>query len=174
MKNNDQINNHIIKDTTDNRNSIIQDLKMKILCNEKKIQEIKLRNLANIDNFKKNIEKTTNEIKINNTEIFFQKIIPIIDSLEEILTLFDTSQEQHQPLIEGIQLTLQSFLNTVTKFGVHLEGKKNEEFNSTIHDAVLYQKSSDITPNHIIFVNKKGYTFNKTVLRKARVTISKK
>lgn len=54
-----------------------------------------------------------------------------------------------------------------------MEGTKNDIFNSEIHDIIETKSSEKISDNHIISVHKKGLIFNKILLRKATVTISK-
>jgi len=154
-------------------NKKIDDLKLELLQNQKKINDIELRKLANIENIKKNTEKKIKNIKKTEIERFLKKIIPIIDFLEDILILSNTLNIKDKPLIKGIELTLQSLLNILCKLGVTIEGQKNELFNPEIHTLLSTESSEKIPPNHIIFTNKKGFTFNKTLLRKAIVTISK-
>ncbi|WP_284443344.1 nucleotide exchange factor GrpE [Buchnera aphidicola] len=173
-------NNNIIKEKKDNsidtltlQNQKIEDLKLEIIQNQKKISDIELRKLANIENIKKNTEDKIKKIKKTETETFLKKIIPIIDSLEDILILSDKLNIKDEPLIKGIELTLQSLLNILHKLGVKIEGQKNELFNPDIHTLMSEELSENTLPNHIISTNKKGFTFNKVLLRKAIVTIAK-
>ena len=79
----------------------------------------------------------------------------------------------NEPSIQGIELTLQSLLNILVKFGVKIEGNKNEIFNPNLHDVIQIKPSHKIKSNYIISVEKKGFSFNNTILRKATVIISK-
>lgn len=150
-----------------------QELKEKILINKKKIHDLKLRHLANIENIKKNFEKKIKNIKIIEMEMFFEKIIPVINSLEDILETAEKLHLQDEPLIQGIKLTLKSFLTLLCKFGVKIEGKKDEIFDPKIHSAILLESSSKKKSNCILSVKKKGFSFNKKILRKAIVIIPK-
>ncbi|ANZ22414.1 molecular chaperone GrpE [Buchnera aphidicola (Diuraphis noxia)] len=161
------------KENIENDNKKIHNLKSQILKNEKKINEIELRKLAHIENIKKNTTETINTIKKEQIEKFLKTIIPIIDSLESIVQLSNKLDSKNEPLIEGIQLTLKSFLNTLFNLDVKIEGQEKELFNPNIHDAIRLEKSNTTPPNHIIFVDKKGFSLNKTILRKAKVIISK-
>lgn len=152
----------------------INDLTSQIVQNKQKIDDIELRKLAKIENIKKN---TKEQIKKRNNiekEIFLKKIIPAIDALEDILSLSNTLNIKDKPLIKGIELTLNSLFNILLKLGVKMEGTKNDIFNSEIHDIIETKSSEKISDNHIISVHKKGLIFNKILLRKATVTISKK
>ncbi|CAL4326248.1 nucleotide exchange factor GrpE [Buchnera aphidicola] len=156
------------------QNKKIYDLKNRLLENKRKIDDIELRKLANIENINKNTKEKINKIKNTETQKCLKKIIPVINSLEDILALSETLDIKDKPLIKGIELTLQSLLNILFKLGVKTEGKKNEIFNSDIHDIFETKTFDDIENNHIVLVHKKGLTLDKIILRKAIVTISKK
>jgi len=155
------------------QNKKIDDLKLHLLNNEKKINDMQLRQLANIENIKKNTEEKIKNIKETEIEKFLKTILPIIDSLEDILKLSNTLNIKDRPLIQGIELTLQSLLNILYKLGVKIEGKKNELFNPKVHTQISTELSEKIPQNHIISIKKKGFTLNKVLLRKAIVTVSK-
>ncbi|BFR91992.1 nucleotide exchange factor GrpE [Buchnera aphidicola str. APS (Acyrthosiphon pisum)] len=154
------------------QNQKIENLKLKLLQNQKKINDIELRKLANIENIKKNTEEKIEKIKKTEIERFLKSIIPVIDSLEDILNLSTTVDIKDQPIIKGIELTLESLLNILNKLGVKIEGQKNKVFNPDIHELVSRELSKETLPNHVISVNKKGFTFNKIVLRKASVIVA--
>ncbi|WAI18106.1 MAG: nucleotide exchange factor GrpE [Buchnera aphidicola (Acyrthosiphon caraganae)] len=171
--------NHIVEeqekvlDMNSIQNQKIDNLKLELLQNQKKINDIELRKLADIENIKKNIEEKIRKIKKTEIERFLKTIIPVIDSLEEILISSNTSTIKDESVIKGIELILQSLLNILYKIGVKIEGQKNELFNPEIHTLISTESSKKIAPNHIVFTHKKGFTFNKVLLRKATVTISK-
>ncbi len=154
------------------QNQKIENLKLKLLQNQKKINDIELRKLANIENIKKNTEEKIEKIKKTEIERFLKSIIPVIDSLEDILNLSTTVDIKDQPIIKGIELTLESLLNILNKLGVKIEGQKNKVFNPDIHELVSRELSKETLPNHVISVTKKGFTFNKIVLRKASVIVA--
>jgi molecular chaperone GrpE len=151
----------------------IAELEKKISINQKEIYNLKLRHLANIENIKKNVEKKIQNIKNEEKENFFKQIIPIINVIEDILVMSKKFNLDNEPSIQGIELTLQSLLNILVKFGVKIEGNKNEIFNPNLHDVIQIKPSHKIKSNYIISVEKKGFSFNNTILRKATVIISK-
>ena len=50
----------------------------------------------------------------------------MIDSLEDILKISNKFHSKNEPLVEGIQLTLKSLLNILSKLGVKIEGQEKE------------------------------------------------
>ncbi|QIQ41232.1 MAG: nucleotide exchange factor GrpE [Buchnera aphidicola (Aphis urticata)] len=151
----------------------LNELKEELSKNQKKIHDIQLRHLAYIENIKKNAEIEIQNIKNIKKEEFFTKIIPIINTLEDTLSLSKKLNLDQKPLIQGIQLTLESLFKIIYQFGVKIEGKKNEIFNPQIHNVILTEKSKEIQPDHVISIQRIGLSFNNIVLRKALVTISK-
>ncbi|QCI23739.1 nucleotide exchange factor GrpE [Buchnera aphidicola (Macrosiphoniella sanborni)] len=181
MDNKKNQNRTIIEDHKEKINDIIicqnkkiEELKLQLSQNQNKINDIKLRTLAKIENIQKNTLEQINIIKETEIEKFLKTIFPIIETLEDIIISSNSFKKKDQPFIEGIKLTLQSLLNILSKFGLKIEGKKNEVFNSKLHTSIAIESSSNILPNHIISVKKQGFTFNKVLLRKAIVIIAKK
>ncbi|QCI18173.1 nucleotide exchange factor GrpE [Buchnera aphidicola (Aphis nasturtii)] len=151
----------------------LNELKEKLSKNQKKIHDIQLRHLAYIENIKKNAEIEIKNIKNIKKEEFFKKIIPIINILEDTLSLSKKLNLDKEPLIQGIQLILESLFKIIYQFGVKIEGRKNEIFNPKIHNVILTENSTEIQPDHVISIQRIGLSFNNIVLRKALVTISK-
>ncbi|WP_343377761.1 nucleotide exchange factor GrpE [Buchnera aphidicola (Formosaphis micheliae)] len=163
-KKNDTIINKTVLDETKLQEEINQI--------NKQIKEIKLRGQAKIDNIRKINQSNIKLIKYNKLEEFSKKILPIIDYLEEIIKISHKKNIQNSNIIQGLELTLQSLLNIIEKFGIKREGKENELFQDHLHQSVSNQTSEIIPPNHIISVIKFGYTLNNIVLRKALVQLS--
>lgn len=188
-KNEKQINEDKLEVNTENNNKLnvknnknktdINDKKYQIIDLRKKISNIKndiidiqLRGQAKIENIRKKSEQDIKIIKNSQLEKFAKKILPIIDSLEEILKIADQKKNQEKIMVQGIILTLKSMLNIISKFGIKREGQKNTIFQSHLHQSILSKKSKKTQSNHIISVIQHGYTLNGTILRKAKVEIS--
>lgn len=172
QKNNlNEINN---KNTTNikNEEEIIIDLEKKILNIKNKITDIQLRGQAEIENIRKKSEKDIKEIKNTQLKKFSKKILPIVDSLDEIFILAAQNKIQETTMIQGIILIWKSMLNIIQKFGIKREGEKNTIFQPHLHQSVSSKQSKSIKSNHIVSVIKHGYTLNGMILRKAVVEIS--
>ncbi|CAL4320505.1 nucleotide exchange factor GrpE [Buchnera aphidicola] len=160
------------KTDINNKKDKIIDIRKKISKMKNDITDIKLRGQAKIENIRKKSEQDIKTIKNAQLEKFAKKILPIIDSLEEILKIADQKNNQESIMVQGINLTLKSMLNIISKFGIKKEGKKNTIFQSYLHQSILSKQSNKIQPNHIISVIQHGYTLNSTILRKAKVEVS--
>ncbi|MCW5196639.1 nucleotide exchange factor GrpE [Buchnera aphidicola (Pemphigus obesinymphae)] len=171
-KNKLNIKNDKNKIDINNKKYQIIDLRKKISNVKNDITDIQLRGQAKIENIRKKSEQNIKMIKNSQLEKFAKKILPIIDSLEEILKIADQKKNQETIMVQGISLTLKSMLNVISKFGIKREGHKNTIFQSNLHQPILSKKSKNTQSNHIISVIQHGYTLNGTVLRKAKVEIS--
>ncbi|MCE1787448.1 nucleotide exchange factor GrpE, partial [Enterobacter hormaechei] len=99
--------------------------------------------------------------------------LPVIDNLERALEVADRTNTEIAPMVEGIELTLKSFLGAVGKFGIEVVGDTNVPFNPEIHQAMTMMESDQHEPNHVMMVMQKGYTLNGRLLRPAMVAVSK-
>ncbi|MCE1649518.1 nucleotide exchange factor GrpE, partial [Enterobacter hormaechei] len=106
-------------------------------------------------------------------EKFANQLLPVIDNLERAIEAADRANELLQPMIEGIELTLKSFIDAVGKFGVEVVSEANVPFNPDVHQAMTMVESEQHEPNSVMFVMQKGYTLNGRLLRPAMVAVSK-
>lgn len=106
-------------------------------------------------------------------EKFVNELLPVIDNLERAVEFSDKENEALKPLIEGIELTQKSFIDSVAKFGVELVNPQGEKFNAEFHQAMSMQPSEEVEPNTVLAVMQKGFTLNGRLLRPAMVMVSK-
>ncbi|MCC5879465.1 MAG: nucleotide exchange factor GrpE [Idiomarina sp.] len=106
-------------------------------------------------------------------EKFAAELLPVVDNLERALQTFDQTDESVKSLIEGIEMTRSSFLNTLEKFGVVALDPHGETFNPEHHEAMGMQESEEHPANTVIAVMQKGYTLNGRLLRPAMVMVSR-
>ncbi len=106
-------------------------------------------------------------------EKFANELLPVIDNLERAIEFSDKENEQLKPVLEGIEMTVKSFNDAVSKFGVEIVNPQGEQFNPEFHQAMSIQPSNDVAPNTVLAVMQKGYTLNGRLLRPAMVMVSK-
>jgi molecular chaperone GrpE len=130
-----------------------------------------LRLLAEFDNFKKRTQKEKADLMKFSNESLLRSFLPILDNLERAIDHAKGTQE-NAPLLEGVEITLRQFLNTLEKFGVKPLSARGEAFDPEKHEAVS-QQESDQEPNRVISEIEKGYIYHDRLLRPARVIVSK-
>jgi len=107
-------------------------------------------------------------------EKFVGDLLPIIDSLELSSTkLTDEMQKAAQPVIDGVELTLKMFNNTLERFGVQQVNPVGEVFNPETQQAISMQEDPNVKPGTVISVLQKGYTLNNRLVRPALVVVAK-
>lgn len=107
-------------------------------------------------------------------EKFVGDLLPIVDSLELCPTKVDGEmQKAAQPVIEGVELTLKMFYNTLEKFGVKQINPVSEVFDPEFQQAISMQEDPDVKPGTVISVLQKGYTLNNRLVRPALVVVAK-
>ncbi|QJC30120.1 nucleotide exchange factor GrpE [Enterobacteriaceae endosymbiont of Plateumaris sericea] len=187
----ENIQDSIIKNTEknniENKNSIeniqeqnslyqlrIFELENKIKNYEYNLRDLKLRSQAEIENIRRRSQLDIEKIYKFSLEKFINELLPVIDSLEKAAEISSENTTIEKSIIEGIQLTLKSLLNTIKKFGINIINEINIPFNPSKHQAMSIIESNEIKDNYIIKVMQKGYTLNDRLLRPAMVIIAKK
>ena len=130
-----------------------------------------LRLMAEFDNFKKRTQKEKADLMKFSNETLLRSILPILDNLERAIDHGKGTQE-NTSLLEGLEITLRQFLNTLERFGVKPLSAMGEVFDPEKHEAVS-QQESDQEPNRVISEIEKGYSYHDRLLRPARVIVSK-
>ncbi|MFI4818995.1 MAG: nucleotide exchange factor GrpE [Enterobacterales bacterium] len=132
-----------------------------------------LRYRAEIENLIKRNEKDLEKSNKFAIEKFAIELLPVIDSLEKTIEMFNIKNLELKSIFEGVNLTLKFLLNTVNKFGINTINDINVIFNPNIHQAMNIIKSNKHKSNYIINIMQKGYILNGRLIRPAMVTVSK-
>ncbi|KFZ36073.1 heat shock protein GrpE [Shewanella mangrovi] len=105
-------------------------------------------------------------------EKFVNELLPVIDNMERALVGAENADEAIKPVLEGVELTLKTFISAVEKFGVKAVDPVGEAFNPEQHQAIGMQPSADYPANTVMLVMQKGYLLNDRLLRPAMVMVS--
>ncbi|MFI4847352.1 MAG: nucleotide exchange factor GrpE [Candidatus Makana argininalis] len=188
MSNNKE--NEFLKKKTEKKNKELKNEKNKIDVKnykkkyikqlQKSLKEIKtisnnnfLLYRAEIENLIKRNEKDIEKSNKFAIEKFAIELLPVIDSLEKTIEIFDKKNLKLKPILEGLNLTFKFLLNTVNKFGLNVINDVNVVFNPNIHQAINVIVSDKHKSNYIINIIQKGYILNGRLIRPAMVSVSK-
>ena len=97
----------------------------------------------------------------------------MIDSLDRALEVADKANPDMSAMVEGIELTLQSMLDVVRKFGVEVILGLTSHWFMNVHQAIAMVESDDVAPGNVLGIMQKGYTLNGRTIRAAMVTVAK-
>lgn len=151
----------------------IDSLEKRLEQSQKTEREAMARALAEVENVRRRTQQDIEKAHKFALEKFSNELLPVLDNLERALSAADHENESLKPMIEGLELTLKSFLDAVRKFGIEVVEEKNVVFNPEVHQAMTLIDSPEHESNHVVDVMQKGYTLNGRLLRPAMVIVSK-
>jgi len=132
-----------------------------------------IRAVAEMENLRRRAAQDVEKAHKFALEKFAGELLPVIDNLERALELADKDNEALKPMLEGIELTLRSMLNTVAKFGVVAIDPQGEAFDPNRHQAMSLVENGQVPPNSVLAVMQKGYELNGRIIRPAMVMVAK-
>lgn len=132
-----------------------------------------LRTAAEAQNVKRRAEQEVEKARKFALEKFSSGLLEVVDNLERAMSSADRDNEALAPILEGIDLTYKSFIDTLAKFQVEQIDPMGEPFDPQFHQAMTMVPNPDMEPNTVMDVMQKGYTLNGRLLRPAMVVVSK-
>ncbi len=131
-----------------------------------------MRLAAEFENYKKRVAKEKADLIRYGNEELVKELLPVIDNLERALA-HSTSGADKEGIKEGVEITLQQFLNVLQRFGVTPITAEGEPFDPSRHEAVMEKAASDCEPGYVIAELQKGYMLNDRLVRPAKVIVAK-
>lgn len=132
-----------------------------------------VRAKAEVENIRRRAAQDVEKAHKYALEKFASELLPVLDNLERAITFSDKENEAIKAIIDGVELTYQSFISGVQKFGMEVVDPQGEAFNPELHQAMSMQENAELKPNSVIAVMQKGYVLNGRLLRPAMVMVSK-
>ena len=132
-----------------------------------------LRAHADAQNARRRAEQDVEKAPKFGQEKLASDLWPVVDNLERALDAMNVSDEALKPIIEGVELTLKSLVDTLAKHKIESVNPVGEPFDPQLHQAMTMVESPDAEPNSVINVFQKGYTLHGRLLRPAMVVVAK-
>ena len=139
------------------------------LAKVEEYKEAALRSQADAQNVRRRAEQDVQKAHKFGLEKFAKDIITVADNLERALA---SSESDQDAMREGVELTLKSLQETLTRFEVIALDPHGEPFNPEFHQAMTMVPNPDLEPNTVMDVIQKGYTLNGRLIRPAMVVVS--
>ena len=131
-----------------------------------------LRVSADFENYKKRVAKEKADLTRYGNEELIKALLPVIDNLERALEHAAAAGEQGS-IRQGVEMTLQQFLQILQRFGATPIVAAGERFDPTRHEAVMEQATAEHDPGHVVLELEKGYLLNDRLARPAKVVVAK-
>lgn len=135
-------------------------------------RESALRAQADAINVQRRAEQEVEKARKFALERFAGELLPVIDNMERALAAAGES-DAAKPIVEGVELTLKSFVDVLQKSGIEAVDPTGEPFDPQTAQAMTLVPNPDVEPNTVISVMQKGYMLNGRLLRPAMVVVSK-
>ena len=130
-----------------------------------------LRTVAESENIRRRASRDVENAHKYANEKLLEDLLPVLDSLEKALELPDQSDDA-KTVLEGIEISLRMFRETLERGGVVVVDPLGEPFDPSKHEALAMVPNEEVEPNSVIEVVQKGYLLNERVVRAARVVVS--
>ena len=136
-------------------------------------KEQSLRSQAEVQNVRRRAEQDIEKAHKFGLEKLVNDLLPVVDNLERSLAAIDTSNTTFASVIEGIQLTHKSLIDSLARHQVLPVDPQGEPFDPQLHQAVSAVVNEEVEPNTVLNVFQKGYTLHGRLVRPAMVVVSK-
>jgi molecular chaperone GrpE len=131
-----------------------------------------LRERADLENFKRRMQRDKVEALRFANEPLIRDLLPILDNLERAVSHAQGGGNS-QPLVEGVSLVLRSFLDMVEKHGVSRVSAKGQLFDPVKHEAMAQVENIEVVPNTVVDEYAPAYLLHDRLLRPALVVVAK-
>lgn len=128
---------------------------------------------AEIENNRKRAQRDIENAHKYAVKNFVESLLPVTDSMELGLDASGNENADLETIKQGMNMTLDLFLQTLDKNGISRLDPLGEKFNPEHHQAMTMQEQEDVEPNTVISVMQKGYLLNDRLIRPAMVVVSK-
>lgn len=126
-----------------------------------------LRNRAEVDNFKKRMQREQADALRFASESLLRGLLPILDNLERALAHADTPSVR-----EGLELVVKGLVDLISRHGVVPIVAVGQPFDPARHEALAQVDSAEHAPGAVVNQHQVGYLLHDRLLRPALVTVN--
>lgn len=134
--------------------------------------DARLRALAEMENFKKRLQREHDEQARYATESVLADLLPTLDNLE-LAIQYANKSEACKDLLQGVIMTRKILQDAVKAHGLIPVGAVGEVFNPDLHEAVAFDFNPDYEPGLVSRLLQPGYMLKDRLLRPAKVSVSR-
>ena len=131
-----------------------------------------LRVQAEMQNVRRRAERDVENAHKYALDKFAADLLPVVDNLERALAAIDSADEGQKAVAEGLELTLKSFMDVLTRYKIEAIDPAGQPFDAELHQAVSMVPNPDFEHNTVMDVFQKGYSLNGRLVRPAMVVVS--
>jgi len=137
-----------------------------------KLRNQYLRTLADLDNYRKRIQKERQDLRHRAVCDVVKDFLPVIDNLERAMDVDESSDIE--TVLAGVRMTYQQFLNALELHGVSCIKAQGEQFDPHHHEAVEQVELPGTEDEVVVEEIQRGYLKDDRVIRPSRVKVNRK
>lgn len=153
-----------------------EELLHKVIKERDEYKDNYLRTLAEMDNFRKRVQKDKEEYQKYALSEFFLDLLQIFDNLERALKAISSSAdmepaagqeaaENEKSIISGIEMIYKQFSDLLKKYNVLEIDALNKVFDPNLHQALTKEEREGITEPIVVEIYQKGFLYNGKLLK---------
>ncbi len=143
-------------------------------CPQKEeVDALRLRALAEMDNFKKRLAREHEEQLAYAAERVLADLLPSLDNLDLALQ-YGSNDAACKDILMGVEMTRKLLLEAVKTHGLEPIGTVGEVFTPELHEGLSFEMRDDMDEGLVSSLMQRGYKLKDRLLRPAKVSISKK
>ncbi len=130
---------------------------------------------AEYSNYQKRMEQEIQKARKYSIDQFARAMLDVMDSLDQACDIeqADELDPTAVAMREGMDLTRKQLLSAFESFGIEeVNPERGVAFDANFHQAMTMHPSTEIPPNHISEVFRKGYRIHDRLLRPAMVIVA--
>ncbi|WP_370649637.1 nucleotide exchange factor GrpE [uncultured Desulfovibrio sp.] len=135
------------------------------------VEELRLRSAAEMDNFKKRLNREHQEQMRYAAEKVLSDLLPTLDNLDLALQ-YGSRHDACKDMLQGVAMTRKLLLEAVIKHGLTPLGEEGEEFSPEVHEAMGFEARPDFASGVVARVLQRGYKLGDRLLRPAKVMVN--
>lgn len=136
------------------------------------LREAHLRVQAEFQNYKRRTEKEKSEIYKYANEKIVVELLAVMDNLDRALDSISHNAEDHQNVLNGVEMIKKSFEDLLEKEGVQVIEAVDQPFDPNLHHAVMTEEKDGCDSDVVIEEFQKGYKLGEKVVRPSMVKVS--
>ena len=127
---------------------------------------------ADYANFQKRAPKQIADSIAYEKKAIIKSLLPPLDNFDHALKGAQTA-ESLDSVIEGVQLVFDHMLDALKAHGVEIITALGQEFDPSVHEALMQKSEQDQPDNIVLEEYQKGYKLNDQVIRPSKVIVNK-
>jgi len=147
-------------------------------ANEKvaELEDMKLRQMAEFDNYRRRTQKEKLELMDTAGEKIFVDMLPLVDDFDRAMHGLSNPDKANdvdycKALAEGVNLIYQKFMGFLEQHKVTPIETENQPFSTDLHEAITTFAVGEDKKGQIIDCTQKGYKLGEKVIRFAKVVV---